>query len=167
MLFNLNNNKHASLHTAILTKWTIGFFSVLAIIICSFFVFAVDKLTPTEPLFFIPFIFIAMISLMCLLILGRQPVDEINLAFKVPWVPFIPCLSIIINFYLMLELDAETWVRFIVWLVIGFLIYFFYGIKHSREGQMQEKELEISLSVSKPHYDSSKLPNIPNIRILV
>ena len=36
------------------------------------------------------------------------------------------------SFYLMLNLPAATWIRFVVWMVIGFAIYFLYGARHSR-----------------------------------
>jgi basic amino acid/polyamine antiporter, APA family len=52
-------------------------------------------------------------------------------SFRVPWVPFLPALSIVCCFVLMLSLPLETWIRFVVWLVIGLVIYFFYGRKRT------------------------------------
>lgn len=66
---------------------------------------------------------------------GRQPVQNTELSFKVPLVPFIPCLSIFINIYLMFQLDVFTWIRFGIWLLIGFCIYGFYGFNHSEQGK--------------------------------
>jgi len=43
----------------------------------------------------------------------------------------IPVLGLIINFFLMTELTPATWVRFLIWLTIGLIIYFTYGRKHS------------------------------------
>ena len=51
--------------------------------------------------------------------------------FKAPWFPFVPIMGIAICLLLMFSLPAENWVRLVVWLVIGFLIYFGYGKKHS------------------------------------
>jgi APA family basic amino acid/polyamine antiporter len=51
--------------------------------------------------------------------------------FRVPWVPWTPLISILACFYLMLQLPTVTWIRFAIWLVIGFVIYFTYGYKHS------------------------------------
>lgn len=55
-----------------------------------------------------------------ILIIYRQPRDRsIDLTFEVPLVPFLPCVSILVNLYLMFQLDANTWIRFCVWLVLG------------------------------------------------
>lgn len=45
--------------------------------------------------------------------------NEYNFYFQVPFVPFVPCCSIFINLFLMLQLDMFTWMRFAVWMVIG------------------------------------------------
>ncbi|XP_014474610.1 PREDICTED: cationic amino acid transporter 3 isoform X2 [Dinoponera quadriceps] len=73
--------------------------------------------------------------------IGRQPMQKIEqLSFKVPLVPLIPCLSIFTNIYLMLQLDVFTWIRFAVWLLIGFCIYGFYGITHSEQGKRNKAD---------------------------
>uniref|UniRef100_A0A670JRA2 Solute carrier family 7 member 4 n=2 Tax=Podarcis muralis TaxID=64176 RepID=A0A670JRA2_PODMU len=53
--------------------------------------------------------------------------------FQLPLVPLTPALSIFINVYLMLKLNYMTWIRFSVWLLVGLLVYFGYGIWHSKE----------------------------------
>jgi hypothetical protein len=42
---------------------------------------------------------------------------------KVPLVPWVPVLSIFVNFYLMLKLSTMTWIRFGVWMIIGLLYH--------------------------------------------
>src|SRR5437867_3944056 len=52
--------------------------------------------------------------------------------FRVPMSPVFPILGVVFCFVLMLSLPLETWIRFFVWLGIGLLIYFFYGVSHSK-----------------------------------
>ncbi|CAN1271855.1 Cationic amino acid transporter 2, vacuolar [Linum perenne] len=51
--------------------------------------------------------------------------------FTCPLVPFLPVACILINTYLLVNLGGGTWLRVSVWLLIGMLIYVFYGRNHS------------------------------------
>ena len=46
--------------------------------------------------------------------------------------PVVPILSVLASFYLMLNLPALTWLRFLIWMVIGLVVYAAYGVRHSR-----------------------------------
>src|SRR6266571_577036 len=52
--------------------------------------------------------------------------------FRVPFVPVFPILGIFMCLALMLSLPVMTWIRFVVWLGIGLLIYFLYSVRHSK-----------------------------------
>ncbi len=52
--------------------------------------------------------------------------------FKLGFHPVIPSLGIIFCLYLMFSLPVETWVRFAIWMVLGMIVYFMYGYKHSK-----------------------------------
>lgn len=52
-------------------------------------------------------------------------------AFKTPLVPLIPILGIFTCLFMMVFLPLDTWIRLLVWMVIGFDVYLFYGMKHS------------------------------------
>jgi APA family basic amino acid/polyamine antiporter len=67
------------------------------------------------------------------IVLRRQRPD-LPRAFRVPLVPVLPIASALVCFYLMLNLSVETWVRFVVWMALGFAVYFLYGRSHSRVG---------------------------------
>jgi len=64
------------------------------------------------------------------IVLRRQRPD-LKRPFKTPYVPLVPILSIIFCFFLIAELPTITHLRFIVWLAIGLVIYYFYGHKKS------------------------------------
>lgn len=65
-----------------------------------------------------------------IIILRKAEPDAIR-GFKTPWVPFVPILGALVCFFIMSSLPLDTWIRLIVWMLIGFVIYFTYGIKHS------------------------------------
>lgn len=69
-------------------------------------------------------------------IILRRTRPDLHRAFRTPWVPVIPILSIAASFWLMLNLPTETWLRFAIWMVIGFVVYFLYGRSHSRLGRL-------------------------------
>jgi APA family basic amino acid/polyamine antiporter len=63
----------------------------------------------------------------------RRP--DLERPFKTPWVPIVPILGIVVSLYLMVSLPLVTWYRLIAWLLLGMVIYFTYGRKHSRVQQ--------------------------------
>jgi APA family basic amino acid/polyamine antiporter len=63
----------------------------------------------------------------------RSP--EIPRAFKTPLVPLVPLLGILSCGALMVGLPHDTWIRLIIWLVLGLIVYFAYGKKHSHLGR--------------------------------
>jgi len=69
---------------------------------------------------------------------------EVHRPFKTPWVPFVPIMGIIIALAMMLGLNGVTWIRLVVWLIIGMVIYFTYGRKHSRVQKMQDQPTTVS-----------------------
>lgn len=77
-------------------------------------------------------------------IILRRTRPELKRSFRVPAVPWIPSLAILACLWLMVNLSVETWVRFLIWLLIGFLIYFVYGEKHSRLGRSLEHKPAVS-----------------------
>ncbi|WP_281280967.1 amino acid permease [Actinocorallia herbida] len=62
----------------------------------------------------------------------RRTRPDLPRSFRTPLVPLVPILSILACFFVMLNLPAETWIRFVVWMLVGAVIYFAYGRRHSR-----------------------------------
>ncbi len=64
----------------------------------------------------------------------RRTRPDLPRSFRTPLVPLVPALSVCASLWLMINLPAETWVRFAIWMVVGFVVYFLYGKRHSRVG---------------------------------
>ncbi|MEU8589304.1 amino acid permease [Streptomyces sp. NPDC048664] len=62
----------------------------------------------------------------------RRTRPDLPRSFRTPLVPVIPALSVCASLWLMLNLPTETWLRFVVWLALGVILYCCYGRRHSR-----------------------------------
>lgn len=71
-----------------------------------------------------------MVCLGVIILRYRQP--ELPRAFRTPWVPVVPILGIVTCVAMMISLPRDTWIRLVVWLLIGLAIYFLYGKKNSK-----------------------------------
>jgi len=89
----------------------------------------------------VPFAVIAFVSFMCMhyfpkqgFIIYAKPRSEMTgeLVFSCPLVPTIPLLAIAINIYMAANLNALSYLLFFGWVVVGMVVYFGYGIRHSR-----------------------------------
>jgi basic amino acid/polyamine antiporter, APA family len=67
----------------------------------------------------------------------RRTHPDLNRPFRTPWVPVVPILAILFSGSLIVTLPAATQIRLIVWLLIGLVIYFSYGRKHSKVQMMK------------------------------
>jgi len=65
------------------------------------------------------------------IIILRKKEPDVKRGFKTPWVPLVPIAGALICIIQMASLPGDTWMRLIIWMLIGFVIYFFYGRKHS------------------------------------
>ena len=61
----------------------------------------------------------------------RRTRPDLKRGFTTPWVPLLPVLSIIACVWLMLNLTGLTWIRFLIWMALGVVVYFLYGRRHS------------------------------------
>ena len=68
----------------------------------------------------------------------RKAMPDAPRSFKTPLVPFVPIAGIITCLVMMLFLPADTWIRLVLWMLIGLDIYVCYGIKHSKLEHMQK-----------------------------
>jgi basic amino acid/polyamine antiporter, APA family len=78
-------------------------------------------------------------------IILRRTKPDLERGFRVPFVPWFPIVGSLLCVYLMRYLSLETWLRFFAWMAIGLVIYFVYGIRHSRlrQGEVVNPEAEL------------------------
>lgn len=74
--------------------------------------------------------------LVCMgVLIMRKRMKDAPRAFSVPWVPFVPILGIVFCGLMMISLPFDTWIRLLVWMLIGLDIYERYGVKKSLENR--------------------------------
>ncbi|KAG7313568.1 hypothetical protein JYU34_000719 [Plutella xylostella] len=104
---------------------------VLYILIIIFDLFAAYG-SPGESTFCSTCMLLLLIAIVTiLLIISRKPQNRNNLMYTTPGLPFVPAIAIGVNIYLILNLSILTLVRFTLWMILGLIMYFKYGIKNS------------------------------------
>uniref|UniRef100_A0A3B3R6V9 Solute carrier family 7 member 3a n=1 Tax=Paramormyrops kingsleyae TaxID=1676925 RepID=A0A3B3R6V9_9TELE len=93
--------------------------SVLFTLLCMLLALQGHQVLQCHPLWLTLCITLALLSVVCILIIWRQPESKETLTFKVPLLPVLPLISIFVNVYLMMQLDLATWGRFAVWMAVG------------------------------------------------
>ncbi|HEV2058337.1 MAG TPA: amino acid permease, partial [Solirubrobacteraceae bacterium] len=79
-----------------------------------------------------------LVSVGVLILRRREP--ERPRPFRTPGVPIVPILAIVLSMVLIVTLEPLTWLRFLVWMLIGLVVYFLYSRKASIVGQRREAE---------------------------
>ncbi|XP_051696990.1 cationic amino acid transporter 4 [Oryctolagus cuniculus] len=117
--------------------WALGFLVASAIILDCVVVFGDSALSLPRWGYFLLLLLSGTVFLLSLLVLGVHQQQHRQDTFQIPLVPLTPALSILLNICLMLKLSYLTWLRFSIWLLIGLVVYFGYGIRHSKENQRE------------------------------
>jgi APA family basic amino acid/polyamine antiporter len=78
-------------------------------------------------------------------IILRRTRPDLERGYRVPFVPVFPIIGSLLCIYLMIDLPGTTWARFLIWMAIGLLIYFVYGMRNSRlrRGQVTNPDAEL------------------------
>ncbi|XP_007959925.1 cationic amino acid transporter 2 [Chlorocebus sabaeus] len=128
--------------SASLVSFLVGFLAFLVLGLSVLTTYGVHAITRLEAWSLALLALFLVLYVAIILTIWRQPQNQQKVAFMVPFLPFLPAFSILVNIYLMVQLSADTWIRFSIWMAIGFLIYFAYGIRHSLEGRLRDENDE-------------------------
>ncbi|XP_061757930.1 cationic amino acid transporter 2-like [Nerophis ophidion] len=90
----------------------------------------------------------SIILILTVFLIWRHPQNASKATFMVPLLPALPIVSALINIYLMFQLQGATWVRYAVWMAVGLLIYFGYGLHYSVQRQRIKTNLPAFKSIS-------------------
>ena len=74
----------------------------------------------------------------------RRTRPDVPRTFKLPFMPLVPAFGVIASFFLITQLHWQTWLRFAIWLLIGLVVYFLYGRKHSVMNPKSPRYVEFS-----------------------
>ncbi|HEV2844192.1 MAG TPA: amino acid permease [Thermoanaerobaculia bacterium] len=77
----------------------------------------------------------AFVVVCAAVLIMRRKYPDAPRPFRCPWVPFVPIMGILSCLMLMFSLPTANWWRLFVWLLLGFAIYFLYGVRHSKLAQ--------------------------------
>jgi APA family basic amino acid/polyamine antiporter len=83
----------------------------------------------------------AFVVVCAAVLIMRRKYPDAERPFRCPWVPFVPIMGILSCLLLMFSLPTANWWRLLVWLLIGLVIYFFYGRRHSVMSTYTGREL--------------------------
>uniref|UniRef100_A0A131YKQ5 Amino acid transmembrane transport n=1 Tax=Rhipicephalus appendiculatus TaxID=34631 RepID=A0A131YKQ5_RHIAP len=132
LLFNLDKLSSPTDATSLMVKILTLTLGVLFMALTALLVFAEAEVLAFQALAWVPLALMSLLSIFCIACIVRQPsASTENLAFAVPLVPLIPLFNMFVNLYLMMRLPPATWARFGIWMAVGMVIYFGYGIWNS------------------------------------
>jgi basic amino acid/polyamine antiporter, APA family len=118
---------HTGAHgTPYRATWIIG--AVVAVVATFFPIGALEEMVNIGTLFAFVLVSIGVVIL-------RRTRPDLPRSFRTPLVPFVPILAVLACLWLMINLSVETWLRFVIWMVIGIVVYFTYGRSHSLLGR--------------------------------
>jgi len=127
----------ARVHPRFGTPWliTIGTGAVVAIVAGFVPLAKLSELTSIGTLFAFVVVAIGVVVL-------RRTRPDLPRSFRTPWVPVLPIVAVLACLWLMINLPVDTWIRFVIWMAIGFVLYFTYGMRAAGRQRASEAVAE-------------------------
>jgi len=144
------SQSYPTIMSSTIAKYAIALLALNGFVICAMQIFAGHLIATVEPTALTFFILFINVEIIFFIVIARQPQNKKSLYFETPCVPYIPILSVLFNSYLMLRLSPITWIRFVIWMIAGFLIYGFYGFWHSSQRFVNETQRLLEGSSNNP-----------------
>ena len=130
-LLNLENFTKPTDYSAKLVKTLLAIYIGLCVLLSQIVTQRGDEILDANAFDIILLVVIVIATFASVLVISRQPKLAKLISFNVPLTPWLPALSILMNIYLLSTLGIVAWVRFLVWMIIGLVIYALYGRKNS------------------------------------
>jgi basic amino acid/polyamine antiporter, APA family len=116
---------HDTYRTPAISQWVVGFFVALGAGLLPIDI--LDEMVSIGTL--------AAFALVCgAVIYLRRRAGGVHRPFRAPGVPWLPVCGIFSCLALMVALPIETWIRLVLWMGLGLVIYFAYGVRHAKRG---------------------------------
>ncbi|MDG4826967.1 amino acid permease [Asanoa sp. WMMD1127] len=136
----------ARVHPRFGTPWLITIGTGVVVALVSGFVplSKLSELTSIGTLFAFVVVAIGVIIL-------RRTRPDLPRAFRTPFVPVLPILAVLACLWLMINLPVDTWIRFVIWMAAGFVVYFAWGVRAAgRRREIDERAAAESPSPTQP-----------------
>jgi APA family basic amino acid/polyamine antiporter len=123
LLWSWAGKVHPKLRTPYISTTVIGI--CVALLAALLPISTLDELTSIGTLFAFTVVCAAVWIL-------RRKQPSLHRPFRTPWVPFVPIMGMVVSMIMMFSLHLLTWEVFLIWLALGLVVYFVYGLKHSK-----------------------------------
>ncbi|GFU05045.1 cationic amino acid transporter 4 [Nephila pilipes] len=108
------------------------FFIIFVFLICGFVMGCSSSIGEGSWWAIIILLVLLLGAIACFVLIVLHHQSNTPLRYKVPLVPLIPALSIVVNAVLIVNLKAATWLRLLIWVAVGLSMYLTYGVGHSK-----------------------------------
>lgn len=159
-IFNCSRQKHPNNISQRIVSIEVFIYCIFCLFVGLCAMYLKDPLSNGEIWAIVITSIVVFFTVLIILSIATQPLSTRELTFKVPFVPIIPALSILVNIYLMLMLDSRTWIRFAVWMAVGLPIYYFSVIRKAYA--LNKNVASVSIIQSKPIQNGKTPSGIDN-----